>query len=165
MRPQFHLKCGGSRENCCPSKVINKAHLQVKWALFEKWRRENSVDFSTPSVEQVSDFFMYLYQDLNRCPSTIYGYRMAIVDTLGLAGLHISQSSDLYRLLSSFHGDCPKCSRNLPNGTLLLCLMSSQSTLLAYKRLRPQTSNSQTAFLLALPSSKHHSELHARVAN
>ena len=63
-----------------------------KWALFEKWCRENSVDFSTPSVKHISDFFMYLYQDLNRCPSTIDGYRMAIVDTLGPAGHHIAQS-------------------------------------------------------------------------
>ena len=37
-----------------------------KWALFEKWCRENSVKFFTPSVKQVSGFFMYLYQDLNR---------------------------------------------------------------------------------------------------
>ena len=41
------------------------------------------MDFSTPSVKQVSDFFMYLYQDLNRRPSTIDGYKKAIVDTLG----------------------------------------------------------------------------------
>ena len=32
-----------------------------KWALFEKWCRENSVDFSTPSVKQVSDFYKYQY--------------------------------------------------------------------------------------------------------
>ena len=31
-------------------------------------RSENSVDFSTPSVKQISDFFMYLYQDLNKRP-------------------------------------------------------------------------------------------------
>ena len=79
-----------------------------KWALFEKYYRENLVDFSTPSVKQVSDFFMYLYQDLNRCPSTIDGYRTAIVDTLGPAGLHICQSSDLNGLLSSFHRDRPQ---------------------------------------------------------
>ena len=60
------------------------------------------MDFSTPSVNQISDFFMYLYQDLNRLPSTIDGYRTAIVDTLGPAGHHISQRSDLNRLLSSF---------------------------------------------------------------
>ena len=35
---------------------------------------------------------MYLYQDLNRRPSTIDGYRTAIVDTLGPAGHHIAQS-------------------------------------------------------------------------
>ena len=74
-----------------------------KWALFEKWCRENSMYFSTPSVKQVSDFFVYLYQVLNRLPSTIDGYRMAIVDTLG----PYSPSSDLNRLLSSFLRDCP----------------------------------------------------------
>ena len=46
------------------TRIINKS----KWALFEKWCRENSLDFSTASVKQVSDFFMYLYQDLNRRP-------------------------------------------------------------------------------------------------
>ena len=55
----------------------------------------------------------HLYQELNRCPSTIDTDRMTIVDTLGPA-CHISQFSDLNRLLSSFHRDCPKSSRNLP---------------------------------------------------
>ena len=93
---------------------INKDHLQVKWALFEKWCRENSVDFSMPSVKQVSDFFMYLYQDLNRRPSTIDGYRTDINDTLGPMGLHISQSSDLNRLLSSLTGIIPKVPEKHP---------------------------------------------------
>ena len=99
--------------------------INQKWALFEKWCRENSVDFSTPSVKQVSDFFMYLYQDLNRCPLTIDGYRTAIVDTLGPAGHHISQSSDLNRLLSSFHRDRPKVPGIFQSVTFLLYLMSS----------------------------------------
>ena len=81
-----------------PQRSSTRTIYKSKWALFEKWCRENSVDFSTPSVKQVSDFFMYLYQDLNRHPSTIDGYRTAIVDTLGPAGHHITQSSDLHRL-------------------------------------------------------------------
>ena len=105
-----------------PLKVHHKDHLQLKWALFEKWCRENSVDFSIPSVKQVSDFFMYLYQDLNRRPSTIDGYRTAIVDTLGPVGLHIYQSTDLNRLLSSFHRDRSKSSRNLPKWNLSVVL-------------------------------------------
>ena len=57
-----------------PQRSSTRTIYKSKWALFEKWYRENSVDFSTPSVTQVSDFFMYLYQDLTRCPSTIDGY-------------------------------------------------------------------------------------------
>ena len=76
-----------------PQRSSTVTIYKSKWALFEKWCRENLVDFSTPSVKQVSDFFMYLYQDLNRRPSSINGYRMAIVHTLGPVGLPISQSS------------------------------------------------------------------------
>ena len=66
-----------------PQRSSTRTFYKSKLALFEKWCRENSVDFSTPSVKQISNFFIYLYQDLNRRPSTIDGYKTAIVDTLG----------------------------------------------------------------------------------
>ena len=78
-----------------PQRSSTKTIYKSNWALFEKWCRENSVDFSTPSVKQVSDFFVYLYQVLNRRPSTIDFYRTAIVDTLGPAGHHILQAQTL----------------------------------------------------------------------
>ena len=109
-----------------PQRSSTKTIYKSKWTLFEKWCRENSVDFSTPSVKQVSDFFMYLHQDLNGRPSTIDGYRTAIVDTLGPVGHHISQSSDLHRLLSSFLFFVPKVPGIFQNGTFLLYSMSSQ---------------------------------------
>ena len=124
------------------------------------------MDFSTPSVKQVSDFFMYLYQDLNRCPSTIDGYRTAIVDTLGPAGLHISQSLVLNRLLSSFHRDRPKSSRNLPKWNLSVVL--NELTKASFEPIKDTNLKHlilKTAFLLALASGKHHSEIHAWVAN
>ena len=58
-----------------PQWSSTRTIYKSKWSLFEKWCRENSVDFSTPSVKQISDFFMYLYQDLNKRSSTIDGYR------------------------------------------------------------------------------------------
>ena len=73
-------------------------------------------------MKQISDFFMYLYQDLNRRPSTIDGYRTAIVDTLGPSGQHIAHNEDLHRLLSSFHRDRPKSSRNLLKWNLSVVL-------------------------------------------
>ena len=113
--------------------------------------QRNSVDFSTPSVKHISDFFMYLYLDLNRRPSTIDGYRTAIVDTLGPAGHHIVQSSDLYRLLSSFHRDCPKSSRNLPKWNLFVVL--NELTKAPFEPMKDTDLKHlilKTAFLLAL---------------
>ena len=132
--------------------------------MFEKWCRENLVDFSTPSVKQISDFFMY--QDLNRHPSTIDGYRTAIVDTMGPAGHHIAQSADLHRLLSSFYRDHPKRFRNLPKWNL--SVMLNELTKAPFEPMKDTDLKHltlKTTFLLALASSKRHSEIHAWVAN
>ena len=145
-----------------PQRSSTRTIYKSKWALFEKWCRENSVDFSTPSMKQVSDFFMYLYQDLNRCPSTIDGYRTTIVDTLGPAGHHMSQSSDLHRLLSSFHRDRPKSSRNLPKWNLSVVLNElTKAPFEPMKGYRPQTSYSQNCFLASFGLQ----QIHAWVAN
>ena len=95
-----------------PQRSSTRTIYKSKWALFEKWCRENLVDFSTPSVKHISDFFMYLYQDLNRRPSTMVTGR-PLLTLLAQWGHHIAQHSDLHRLLSSFHRDRPKSSRNL----------------------------------------------------
>ena len=149
-----------------PQRSSTRIIYKSKWALFEKRCRENLVDFSTPSVKHISDFSMYLYQDLNRHPSTIDGYRMAIVDTLGPAGHHIAQSSDLHRLLSSFHRDQPKSSRNLPKWNLSVVL--NELTKAPFEPMKDTDLKHltfKTAFLLALASGKRRSEVHAWVAN
>ena len=149
-----------------PQRSSTRTIYKSKWALFEKCCRENSVDFSAPSVKQVSDFFMYLYQDLNRHPSTIDGYRTAIVYTLGPAGLHISQSSDLNRLLSSFHRDRPKSSRNLPKWNLSALLNElTKSPFEPMKDTDLKHLTLKTTLLLALASGKRRNEIHAWVAN
>ena len=147
-----------------PQRSSTRTIYKSKWALFEKWCRENSADFSTPSVKHISDFFMYLYQDLNRHPSTIDGH---IVDTLGPAGHHIAQSSDLHRLLSSFHRDRPKSSRNLPKKWNLSVVLN-ELTKVPFKPMKDTDLKHltlKTAFLLALASGKCRSEIHAWVAN
>ena len=151
-----------------PQRSSTRTIYKSKSVLFEKLCRQNLVDFSTPSVKQVSDFFMYLYQDLNRRPSTIDGYRMAIVDTLGPAGHHIAQNSDLHRLLSSFHRDRPKSSRNLPKWNLSVVL--NELTKAHFEPMKDTDLKHltlKTAFLLvlALASGKCRSKIHAWVAN
>ena len=130
-----------------PQRSSTRTIYKSEWALFEKWCRENSVDFSTPSVKQISDFFMYLYQDLNRRPSTIDGYRTAIVDTS----------------LSSFHRDR---SRNLPKWNLSVVLNElTKAPFEPMKDTNLKHLTLKTAFLLALASGKRRSEIHAWVAN
>ena len=109
---------------------------------------------------------MYLYQDLNRHPSIFDGYRTTIVDTLGPVGLHISQSSDLNRLLSSFHRDRPKSSRNLPKWNLSVVL--NELTKAPFETMKDTDLKQltlKTAFLLALACGKRRSEIYAWVAN
>ena len=104
--------------------------------------------------------------DLNRRPSTIDCYRTAIVDTLGPAGHHIFQNSDLNRLLSIFHGDYPKSSRNLPKWNLSVVL--NELTKAPFEPMKDTDLKHltlKTAFLLALASCKRCSEIHAWVAN
>ena len=108
---------------------------------------------------------MYLYQDLNRCPSTVDGYRIAIVDTLGPAGHHISQNSDLHRLLSSFHRNCPKSSRILPKWNLSVLNELTKAPFEPMKDTDLKHLTLKTAFLLALASGKGRSKIHAWVAN
>ena len=149
-----------------PQRSSTRTIYKSKWALFKKWCRENSVDFSIPSVKKVSDFFIYLYQDLNRRLLTIDGYRTASVDTLHPTGHHIFQSSDLNRLRSSFHRDCPKSSRNLPKWNLSVVL--NELTKAPFEPMKDTDLKHltlKTAFLLALASGKRRSEIHAWVAS
>ena len=91
---------------------------------------------------------------------------MVIVDTLAPLGLHISQSSDPNRLLSSFQRDRPKSSRNLPKWNLSIVLNELTKTpfeIMKETDLKHLTL--KTAFLLALPCGKRHSEIHAWAAN
>ena len=103
------------------------------------------MDFSTPSEKQVTDFFVYLYQVLNRCPSTIDGYRMTIVDTLGPAGHHIRQTQTLTGYSPVFSRIVPKFQESSKMEPFLSCLMSSQKH--AYEGHRPQTSFLLNCFL------------------
>ena len=66
-----------------PQRLSTRAIYSSKWTVFQKWCTEEQVDFRNPSISDICNFFWYLFNVLNRCPSTIEGYRTAIADTLG----------------------------------------------------------------------------------
>ena len=95
---------------------------------FESWCKENQVDFKKPSLSSIADFFNYLFNEKNLKPTTIAGYRTAIADHLGPAGIEINHSFELNRLISSFHRDRPVKDRCIPSCDLSLVLLALTKT-------------------------------------
>ena len=135
---------------------------EAKWSVFVRWCEASQVDFRSPSVKQIADFLLHLFQEKNLQPSTIDGYRSAIAEKLGNSFLNVSKDENITRLLDSFHRDRPKGRRGIPSWNLSLVL--HQLTKPPFEPLRKASLKHltfKTVFLLALGSGKHRSEIHA----
>ena len=124
----------------------------------------HQVDFHAPSVEQIANFLLHLFQDRKLQPSTRDGYRSAIAEKVGNFTVNISKNENLNRLLDSFHRDRPKGRRGVPSWNLSVVL--HQLTKAPFEPLRKASLKHltfKTVFLLALGSGKRRSEIHAWV--
>ena len=84
-----------------PQRSSTRAVYKSKWAIFVKWCESNEVDFRSPSLKQVADFF----KERHLQPSTIEGYRTAIADMISNDKIQFGKDENLTRLLDSFHRD------------------------------------------------------------
>ena len=147
-----------------PQRRSTRAIYESKWSVFVRWCEKNQVHFRTPSIEQIADFLLSLFQEKHLQPSTIEGYRTAIADKVGNSRINISKDENLSRLLDSFHRDKPKGRRGVPTWNLSLVL--HQLTQPPFEPLRKASLKYltfKTVFLLALGSGKRRSEIHAWV--
>ena len=145
-----------------PQRSSTRAVYKSKWAIFVKWCDSNQVDFRAPSLKQVADFLLYLFNERQLQPSTIDGYRTAIADMVGNDPVHFGKDESLTRLLDSFHRDKPKGRRGIPAWNLSLVL--HQLTKAPFEPMRKASLKHltfKTVFLLALGSGKRRSEIHA----
>ena len=147
-----------------PQRRSTRAIYESKWSVFVRWCEKNKVDVRTPSIEQIADFLLSLFQEKHLQPSTIEDYRTAIADKVGNSRINISKDENLARLLDSFHRDKPKGRRGVPTWNLSLVL--HQLTQPPFEPLRKASLKHltfKTVFLLALGSGKRRSEIHAWV--
>ena len=114
-----------------PQRHSTRTVYEAKWAVFVRWCEKSQVDFKSPSIKQIADFLLHLFQEKNLQPSTIEGYRSAIVDKLGNASLNVSKDENLTRLLDSFHRDRPKGLQGVPSWNLSLVLHQLTNPLLS----------------------------------
>ena len=77
-----------------PQRRSTRTVYEAKWAVFVRWCETIQVDFRSPSIKQVADFLLHLFQEKNLQPSTIDGYRSAIADKLGNASLNVSKDEN-----------------------------------------------------------------------
>ena len=147
-----------------PQRRSTRAIYESKWSVFVRWCEEHKVDFRSPSIKQIADFLLYLFQEKHLQPSTIDGYRTAISDKIGNGRVNIGKDENLTRPLDSFHRDKPKGRRGVPSWNLSLVL--HQLTKPPFEPLRKASLKHltfKTVFLLALGSGKRRSEIHAWV--
>ena len=145
-----------------PQRRSTRTVYEAKWAVFVRWCETSQVDFRNPSIKQIADFLLHLFQEKNLQPSTIDGYRSAIADKLGNTSVNVGKDENLSRLLDSFHRDRPKGRRGVPAWNL--CLVLHQLTKAPFEPLRKASLKHltfKTVFLLALASGKRRSEIHA----
>ena len=137
-----------------PQRSSTTTVYEAKGSVLVRWCEASQVDFRLPSVKQI-DFLLHLFQEKNPQPSTIDGYRSAIVDKLGNSSLNVSKDENLTRLLDSFHRDRPTGRRGIPSWNLSLVL--HQLTKPPFEPLRKASLKHltfKTFFLLALGSGK-----------
>ena len=147
-----------------PQRRSTRFVYEAKWSVFVRWCKANQVDFHSPSVEQIANFLLHLFQDRKLQRSTIDEYRLAIADKIGNSSISISKNENLNRLLDSFHRDRPEGRRGVPAWNLSLVhhhLMKTSFEPLRKASLKHLTL--KTVFLLALGSGKRRSKIHAWV--
>ena len=111
----------------------------------------------------MADYFTYLFSGKNLKPTTIADYRTAIADHLGAAGIEISHSFELNRLIASFHRDRPIKGRSIPSWDLSLVLLAlTKPPFEPRKDATLKILTFKKVFLMTLASVRRRDEIHAR---
>jgi hypothetical protein len=135
---------------------------EAKWAIFCDWCNGRDIDPVRVTVQQLTDFLVYLFEIKQLVPSTIKGYRSAIGRIISLlGGPDFEQNEYISLLVRSFSLERPNQNKLVPPWNLGLVLASLNSPpfepaeevdlrFLYYK----------CCFLLALASGRRRSEIH-----
>ena len=162
------LRQGGFSDNATKriSGAVRRSTGAVydsKWSIFCSWCTSRQIDPIKVSVQQLADFFLYLFEDRGFTPSTIKGYRSAISRTIYLSGGSDFGSNEFLSLLiKNFCLERPRQRRLVPPwdlGLVLKALQQSPFEPLALASLKHLSY--KCCFLLALATGRRRSELHA----
>ena len=136
-----------------PQRGSARSVYEAKWTIFTKWCLSDQGDIRAPSLKDIADFFLYLFQDRKLQLGTIDGYRSAIADKFGNSPINVSEDENLTRLLDSFYRDRPKVWRGIPSWNHSLVLHQlTKAPFEPFKEASLKHLTFKTVFLLALGS-------------
>lgn len=99
----------------------------AKWKIFSDWCNSTEIDPLQVSSAQLADFFVYLFEERNLQPSTIKGYRSALLFVLG-DNSKLSSESMFSAMMKGFESlKSPKTQPSLPKWDLPLVLQYLES--------------------------------------
>ena len=131
--------------------------------MYESWCRSEQINPLEASVQQLADFFEFLFSSRKLAPSTIKGFRSAICSVFRLQGSwNPGTDPILSSLLGAFDIERPRSSKAIPQWNLTLVLQAFLE-----KRFEPMDSCAlkfltwKKVFLVSLASARCVSCLHA----
>lgn len=133
-----------------------------RWRLFKDWCVEQQINPFCPSVPQVANYFVFLFEEKGLKPSTIEAYRSAINSVLKIIHVDIGKDEFLSRLIDNFYLDRHSQRRLTPKWSLPLVLR-----LLGRRPFEPivkadlRALTLKTAFLVLMSTAARVSEIHA----
>ena len=120
------LKQGFSEESAnrisAPQAVSSRKLYDAKWRIFVTWCKDNKVSWRHPSVAQIADFLVHLFQNKKCSVRTIQGYKAAIASTLRFSHEGLSHDPRLRSLICSFRKERPIVHNPFPAWDLSLVL-------------------------------------------
>ena len=145
-----------------PQRFSSRRVYESRWTIFESWCKQSQVEFEKPTLSSIADFLTYLFNEKALKSTTIAGYRTAIADHLGPAGIEISHSFELNRLIASFHRDRPMKDRNIPSWDLSLVLLAlTKAPFEPLKDAPLKILTFKTVFFMTLASGRRRGEVHS----
>jgi len=140
----------------------------AKWREWVSWctSKVPPINFKDPTLPQLADFFVYLFEDKHRAVSTVKGYRASIASSLKFSStLDVSSAQELSCLIKQMERERPPRSQLVPQWDLSLVLWTLTEppfeSVWQEEQCPLKFLTWKVAFLLLLASGARRGELHA----
>ena len=145
-----------------PQRQSTVKLYDYQWKCFCDWGEGRGVDPINPSVPNIAEFLLYLFEEKKLSVTTVKGYRSSISKMMQAKGIDISHNPDLNALCRSFLLERPLAQREVPRWDLGLVLSRLQKA--PYEPMNTcmlADLTKKTAFLVMLATAKRTSEVWA----